>query len=97
MADDLKLARAASEAALATNGVHRLGTGGLAEAATYGVGEKVSGVIVMPEEVQVHVVLSYPLAESIPEVAESIRKSVGPKVEGRNTTVVIEDLEVGDE
>lgn len=96
MDDDLKLARAASEAALATDGVYSLGTGGLAEAATYGVGEKVSGVIVLPEEVQVHVILRYPPAKSIPEVADSIRESVGPKVEGRDTTVVVEDLEVSD-
>lgn len=97
MADDLQLARAASEAALSTEGVNRLGTGLFAEAATYGVGEKVSGVVVMPEEVQVHVVLRYPLAQSIPEIAESIKKKVGPEVEGRETTVVIEDLEVTDE
>lgn len=96
MDDDLKLARAASEAALAIEGVYSLGTGGLAEAATYGVGEKVSGVIVMPEEVQVHVVLRYPLAKTIPEVAESIKESVGSKVEGRDTTVVVEDLEMSD-
>ena len=97
MDDDLKLARAASEAALATDGVNRLGTGGLAEAATYGIGEKVSGVIVRPEEVQVHVVLDYPPAKSIPEVAKSIIESVGPKVEGRDTNVVVEDLEVSEE
>lgn len=97
MADDLKLARAASDAALATDGVNRLGTGGLAEAATYGIGEKVSGVIVLSEEVQVHVVLDYPLSKSIPEVAEGIRENVDPEVEGRSTTVVVEDLEVGDE
>lgn len=97
MADDLQLARAASEAALSTNGVNRLGTGRFVEAATYGAGEKVSGVIVMPEEVQVHVVLWYPLSQSIPDIAENIRKKVGPEVEGRETTVVIEDLEVTDE
>ena len=96
MADDLQLARAASEAALSTDGVNRLGSGRFAEAATYGAGEKVSGVVVMPEEVQVHVVLQYPLVQSIPDIAENIRKKVGPKVEGRETTVVIEDLEVTD-
>lgn len=97
MADELQLARAASEAALATDGVCRLGTGRFVEAATYGAGEKVSGVVVTPEEVQVHVVLRYPLARSIPEMAESIRENVGPKVEGRETTVVIEDLEVSEQ
>ncbi len=53
-------------------------------------------MIVLPEEVQVHVILRYPPAKSIPEVADSIRESVGPKVEGRDTTVVVEDLEVSD-
>lgn len=97
MADDLQLARAASEAALSTDGVNRLGSGRFAEAATYGAGEKVSGVVVMPEEVQVHVVLQYPLVRSIPDIAENIKKKVDPEVEGRETTVVIEDLEVTDE
>lgn len=97
MADALQLAKAASEAALATDGVIRLGTGSFAEAATYGPGEKVSGVIVMPEEVQIHVVLQYPLDKPIPEVADSVRENVSPKVEGRETTVVIEDLEVSEE
>ena len=97
MAEDLQLARAASEAALATDGVNRLGNGRFAEAATYGVGEKVNGVVVMPEEVQVHVVLQYPLKHPIPEIAENIRKKVGPEVEGRETTVIVEDLEVDEE
>lgn len=97
MADELQLARAASEAALATNGVYRLGTGRFVEAATYGAGEKVSGVVVMPEEVQVHVVLRYPLARPIPELAQGIIENVRSRVEGRETTVVIEDLEVSDE
>lgn len=96
MADELQLARAASEAALATDGVNRLGTGRFVEAATYGPGEKVSGVVVMPEEVQVHVVLGYPLTKPIPEVANSIRENVGPRVEGRTTTVVVEDIEVSE-
>ncbi|MGB3681380.1 MAG: hypothetical protein WA990_02730 [Rubrobacteraceae bacterium] len=74
-----------------------MGAGSFVEVATYGPGEKVSGVIVMPEEVQVHVILRYPLATSIPEVANSIRERVSPKVEGRTTTVVVEDLEVSDE
>jgi uncharacterized alkaline shock family protein YloU len=97
LADELQLARAASEAALATDGVDRLGTGSFAEAATYGAGEKVSGVVVTPEEVQVHVILQYPLDKTIPEVADSIRGNVSSKAEGRMTTVVIEDLEVSSE
>ena len=94
MTDDLQLARAVSEAALATNGVYSLGTGRYAEAATYGAGEKVTGVVVNPDEVRVHVVARYPLGEPIPILAERIRERVASKVGGRTTTVVVEDLEI---
>jgi hypothetical protein len=70
LADDLQLARVAREAALATEGVRRLGTGRWSEAATYGPGEKVSGVVVEPDEVQVHIVVGYPLNQSIPALAQ---------------------------
>ncbi len=94
MADELRLARVVSEAALATEGVYSLGSGRYAEAATYGAGEKVTGVVVGPDEVRVHIVARYPLAEPIPALAERIRERVAPQVEGRTTTVVVEDLEV---
>ena len=94
MDDDLQLARAAAEAALATEGVYSLGTGRYAEAATYGPGEKVLGVVVGPDEVRVHIVVRYPLAEPIPALAERIREQVASMAVGRTTTVVVEDLEV---
>ena len=94
MADDLQLARAVSEAVLTTSGVYSLGTGRYAEAATYGAGEKVTGVVVNPNEVRVHVVARYPLGEPIPILAERIRERVASKVGGRTTTVVVEDLEI---
>ncbi len=94
MADDLQLARAVSEAVLATDGVYSLGSGRYAEAATYGAGEKVTGVVVSLNEVRVHIVARYPLAEPIPALAERIRERVAPSTEGRATTVVFEDLEV---
>ena len=94
MADELQLARAVSDAALATEGVYSLGVGRYAEAATYGAGEKVTGVIVNPGEVRVHIVVRYPLAEPIPALAERIRERVAPRTGGRATTVVVEDLEV---
>lgn len=97
MADNLQLARAAHEAALSTKGVRRLGTGRFVEAATYGAGEKISGVVVTPERVEVHVVASYPLEKPLPKLAQDVRESVGPKVEGRETDVVFEDLEVPEE
>lgn len=94
MDDDLQVARAVSEAALTTDGVYSLGTGRYVEAATYGPGEKVSGVVVYPDEVRVHVVLRYPLAEPIPVLAERVRERVAPRTTGRVTTIVVEDLEV---
>jgi uncharacterized alkaline shock family protein YloU len=95
LADDIQIARAAAAAALATEGVHALGTGRYAEAATYGAGEKVTGVVVGPEDLEIHVVVRYPLPKPIPEVAKNILERVAPQAEGRKATVVVEDLEVG--
>jgi hypothetical protein len=94
LADGIQLARVAAAVALATEGIHSLGTGRYAEAATYDVGEKVSGVVVTPEEVEIHVVARYPLVRPIPELAESLRERVSPEAGGRKTNVVVEDLEV---
>ncbi|CAN5908366.1 hypothetical protein BH23ACT11_BH23ACT11_09630 [soil metagenome] len=93
MADDLQLARAAQKAALATRGVHKLGTGRFVEAATYGPGEKISGVVVAPERVEVHIVATYPLEKPVPDLAQDVRERVSPEVEGRETDVVVEDVE----
>ena len=65
------------------------------EAATYGAGEKVSGVVVTPEQVEVHVVAEYPLPRPIPALAESIRERIGMRAGDRRTVVVVEDLEIG--
>lgn len=92
----LQTARAVAEAALATKGVHALGSGRYAEAATYGAGEKVLGVVVNDGEVEVHVIASYPLEKPIPELAKDIESNVGSKSGGRSTTVVFEDLALGD-
>lgn len=90
----MRLARAVSEAALATEGVYSLGTGRYVEAATYGPGEKVTGVVVAPDEVRVHIVVRYPLPEPIPALAERVREQAASRAGGRVTTVVVEDLEV---
>ena len=98
MADGiLDLARAVSAAALATDGVYSLGTGRYAEAATYEGGEKVSGVVVKPDDVEVHIVASYPLAKPIPELAQLIRDRVAAEAGERRTSVVVEDIEVASE
>jgi len=92
--DDLQLARAISEATLATEGVYSLGVGRYAEAATYGPGEKVTGVVVNPGEVRVHIVARYPLSVPIPALVERVRERVAPRTGGRATMIVVEDLEV---
>jgi len=97
LADGMELARAASVAALATEGVHSMGRGRYVEPATYEGSEKVSGVVVGPEDLQIHIVARYPLPRPIPEIAESIRERVAPEAGGRKTTVVVDDLEVADD
>ncbi|HEY6581864.1 MAG TPA: hypothetical protein VIZ60_12130 [Rubrobacter sp.] len=97
MADGIELARAASVAALATEGVHSMGRGRYVEPATYEGSEKVSGVVVGPEDLEIHIVARYPLPRPIPEIAESIRERVAPEAGGRKTTVVVDDLEVADD
>lgn len=82
-------------AALATEGIHALGRGRYAEAATYEGSEKVSGVVVRPDEVEIHVVARWPLPKPIPEIAGSIRERLAPEAGQRKTTVVFENLEVG--
>jgi uncharacterized alkaline shock family protein YloU len=97
LAEGIQLARVASQAALSTEGVYSLGRGRYAEAATYEGGEKISGVVVKPDEVEVHIVARYPLPRPIPEIARSIRERVSPQAGGRKTTVVVEDLEVAED
>lgn len=81
-------------AALATEGVYSLGRGRYVEAATYEGSEKVSGVVVGPEDLEIHIVARYPLPRPIPEIAENIMERVSPEAGGRKTTVVVDDLEV---
>jgi uncharacterized alkaline shock family protein YloU len=97
LADGIELARAASVAALATEGVYSMGRGRYVEAATYEGSEKVSGVVVTPEDLEIHIVARYPLPKPIPEIAESIRERVAPEAGGRKTMVVVDDLEVADD
>jgi len=97
LADGIELARAASIAALATEGVYSMGRGRYVAAATYEGSEKVSGVVVTPEDLEIHIVARYPLPRPIPEIAENIRERVAPEAGGRKTMVVVDDLEVADD
>ncbi len=71
-----------------------MGIGRYAEVATYEGSEKVSGVVIRPDEIEVHVVARYPLPKPIPQVAEDVRDRVYLQSGGRKTTVVVEDIEV---
>ncbi len=94
MADGIQLARAAAQAALATDGIYSMGTGRYAEVATYEGSEKVSGVAVRPDEIEVHVVARYPLPKPIPQIANDVRERISLRGGNRKTTVVFEDIEV---
>ncbi len=74
-----------------------MGRGRYVEAATYEGGEKVSGVVVKPDEVEVHIVARYPLPKPIPQIASNIMERVSPQAGGRRTMVVVEDLEVAED
>jgi len=89
LADGIELARAASVAALATEGVYSMGRGRYVEPATYEGSEKVSGVVVTPEDLEIHIVARYPLPRPIPEIAETIREIVAPYAGGRKTIVLL--------
>ncbi len=74
-----------------------MGRGRFVEAATYEGGEKVSGVVVRPEELEIHIVARYPLPKPIPEIAGDIMERVAPRAGDRKTHVVVEDLEVAED
>jgi uncharacterized alkaline shock family protein YloU len=97
VSDGIQIARTAAIAALATEGVHSMGHGRYVEAATYEGSEKVSGVVVGPEDLEIHIVARYPLPRPIPEIAETIRERVAPQAGGRRIRVVVENLEVGED
>ena len=95
MSDGIQLARAASIAALATEGVHSMGRGRFVEAATY-EGRRESRGWWSARRIWRSTSPTYPLPRPIPEIAENIRERVAPQAGGRRTRVVVEDLEVGE-
>lgn len=97
MANELQVARAVADTALSTDGIHSLGTGTFAEVATYEGADKVLGVLVTGEEVEVHIVALYPLQGSIPELADRVREKLAPEVGSRRVDVIVEDIEVPDD
>lgn len=93
--EDLRAAAGASTAALSTAGVHSLGYGHYVEAATYGAGEKVLGVIADSTKLEVHVVAVYPPAPedgSLLALARKVRERVSEHARGREVSVVVDDV-----
>ncbi len=69
-----------------------MGRGTYAEAATYGAGEKVEGVVVGPDQVRLYVIVSYPSSLSVLSVAKRVREAATPAAEGRVLSLIVEDL-----
>lgn len=91
LADDLSLARTIAWIARDTPGISGVSTGRHAEAATYGPGDSVRGVAVLPGEVNVHVVAAYP-SVPLPRTAERLRSRIAAHVNDRDVNIYIDDL-----
>ena len=74
-----------------------MGHGRYAEAATYEGSEKVLGAVVGPDDLEIHIVVAYPLERPIPQIAEDVRGRVAREAGGRKIRVVVEDLEVAED
>lgn len=93
--DPLATAAAVAGAALSTPGVYSLSPGFYAEAATYGAGEKVLGVVVGDAEIVVRIVALYPPADgSLHRLAERVRVSTEARSGGLPVSVSVDDVEV---
>jgi hypothetical protein len=90
--DDLAVAKTIAWITLDTPGVAGMSGGRFAEAATYGRGESVRGVVVRPNEVEVHVVATFPDSTSLPRTAERLRSRIASHVPDREVTIYIDDL-----
>jgi hypothetical protein len=94
---ELALAKRVREAVLEIEGVAGIGEGRLAEVATRWLGEKVLGVVVRAESIEVHVVAYYPGGFPAGDLADRVRAKVEPLAGGRRLDVVVDDLIVADE
>ncbi len=89
---NLTLARRIKEAALAVEGVVDIGRGWLAEVTT--LEEKVLGVAVEQDSVEVHMVAEYPVGFPIAALDERLRSALQPLAVGRRLDIVVDDLAV---
>jgi hypothetical protein len=69
-----------------------MGSGCLAEAATYWVGRKIVGVVVRPDALEVHVVARYPEGFPLANLDRHLRERLEPLARDRLVNIVIEDL-----
>ncbi|MQA95439.1 MAG: hypothetical protein GEV11_12600 [Streptosporangiales bacterium] len=84
--------RTIATAVLGVPGVAGLTAGPLGVVATYLPGERVDGVAVRDDEVEVDIVAEY--GRPLPPLAERVRAVVRPLSAGRTVTVVVADLAV---
>jgi hypothetical protein len=87
---EARTAEKIAEQIMRVPGVYSLGRGRLVEAATYGRGKTVRGVVVESESVTVHIIAEAPAGLPLPELAERVRRAVTPAP--RVLDLVIEDL-----
>lgn len=87
---DARTAERIAEQIMRVPGVHSLGRGRLVEAATYGRGRTVRGVVVESESVTAHIIAEALSGLPLPELAERIRRAVTPAP--RVLDLVFEDL-----
>jgi hypothetical protein len=88
-------ADAIAAAAQSCPSVARLSGGLVGEVATFLPGRRVTGVRLLPEEVEVHVVARWD--RPLQAVAEEVRVIVAPLSEGLPVAVFIDDIETPDE
>lgn len=86
------LAEAVAALASAVPGVARLSGGKAGEVATYLPGRRVSGVRILPDSVEVHLVARW--VASLPQLAQDVRSALHPLVGDRAVSVFVEDVEV---
>ncbi len=87
------LAEAVAAVMSTVPGVARLSGGKAGEVATYLPGQRVSGVRVSGDDVEVHLVARW--VASLPQLADDVRAALDPLVAGRSVSVFVEDVEAG--
>lgn len=79
-----------AQAVRSAPGVVRLSGGPYGGVGTYLPGERVTGVVLDPETVEVHVAGAY--GTTVAEIAAEVRRAVAPLAVERRIDVVIEEL-----